>query len=316
MRDVKVSYRVNADGKQIKKYLVTGGAGFIGSNIVESLIRDGHEVVVLDNFHTGSFDNLKNISEKLTVMKGNINNSVEEIDGVFHLGIPSSTPMYKQNKYLMGQTINEFIYLLNTYPDTKIVFSFSSSIYNGITPPHREYASALVTDFYTETRIAMERLASLYNTLYGNKVVALRLFSVYGPHEQAKGMYANMITQMLWKMIRNERPVIYGDGTQTRDFIRVEDVVNAFRTVMDSIIQSGRFNVGTGVAHSFNDVASTLNKELGKNIEPVYVENPLKNYVHDTLADTEKTFKWFGFKAKISFNEGIRKTIDEHMGTK
>jgi UDP-glucose 4-epimerase len=315
MTECTVSYRLS-EGQQIKKYLVTGGAGFIGSNIVENLIKEGHEVVVLDNFHTGSRDNLKNIqSENLEIIKGDITHLPlnMDFDGIFHLGIPSSTPMYKDNKYLVGHTINEFLYLLNTHPTTKIVFSSSSSIYNGVTPPHREYSSPLVTDFYTETRIAMERLAQLYHTLYGNKVIALRLFSVYGPHEQAKGKYANMITQMLWDLQKGKEPIIYGDGTQTRDFIRVEDVVDAFKIAMDSIIQTGRFNVGTGVAHSFNDVLKILNKELGTDIAAFYILNPIKNYVHDTLADTEKMFRWFGFKAKISFEEGIRKLIDEHL---
>jgi len=322
MTDAKISYRVNDAGKQIKKYLVTGGAGFIGSNLVENLIRDEHEVVVLDNFHTGSLDNLKNIhSENLKILKGDIPHLPINLDfdGIFHFGIPSSTPMYKDNKYLMGHTINEFLYLLNTHPTTKIVYASSSSIYNGLSPPHVEYNTPRITDFYTETRISMERLSFLYHTLYGNKIIGLRMFSVYGPHEQAKGHYANMITQMLWKMQDFEPPVIYGDGMQTRDFIRVEDVVEAFKTVMDSLIEYGVYNVGTGVAHSFNDVLAALGKELGRGDElgkkPIvceYVENPIKNYVMHTLADTQKMTKHFGFKAKISFEEGIKKIIEDY----
>lgn len=313
MTEVKVTYRVNADGRPIKRYLVTGGAGFIGSNLVGNLINEGNEVVVLDNFHTGSHDNIIE-NDNLMVIKGDITTSVDgKLDGIFHLGIPSSTPMYKKNKYLMGNTINEFLYLLNSYPDTKIVFASSSSIYNGLSPPHTEYNAPRITDFYTETRIAMERLAFLYNTLYGNKVIGLRLFSVYGPHEQAKGRYANMITQMLWKMQKDEPPVIYGDGTQTRDFIRVEDVVEAFKTTMDSIIEYGVFNVGTGVSHSFNDVLDALGEELGKKSAVVdYIENPLKNYVMHTQANTQKMMNYFGFKAKISFEDGIKLIVEDY----
>jgi UDP-glucose 4-epimerase len=217
--------------------------------------------------------------------------------------------MYKENQYLIGTTINEFLYLLQN-TTAKLVFASSSSVYNGIQSPHNEKAILKVTDFYAETRMAMERLAELYHMLYLNKIIALRLFSVYGEHEQAKGKYANMVTQMLWKMQKHESPVLYGDGSQTRDFIWVGDVVKAFKLAMEKDIDYGVFNIGTGSSYSFNDVITLLNKELGEKFNPTYKENPIKNYVEHTLADMDKTWTQFPeLRNTLPFKEGIKHLI-------
>jgi UDP-glucose 4-epimerase len=163
-----------------------------------------------------------------------------------------------------------------------------------------------VTDYYTECRYAIERLAKLYNILHGVRSVGLRLFSVYGPKEQYKGEYANVISQFLWLMKRDQPPIIFGDGTQTRDFIHVADVVEAFMLSAEKDFECEIFNVGTGIARSFNYVVDLINKILGKSIKPVYKPNPIKNYVYHTLADTTKAEKILGFKAKITLEEGIR----------
>ena len=163
-----------------------------------------------------------------------------------------------------------------------------------------------VTDFYTECRYAIERLAKLYNSLFGVKSVGLRFFSIYGPKEEFKKQYANIVSQFLWAMKRDESPVIFGDGTQTRDFTHVYDVVEALILAWKKDFECEIFNVGTGVAHSFNEIVEILNRLLGKNIKPIYKPNPIKNYVYHTLADTSKAEKMLGFKAKISLEEGLR----------
>jgi UDP-glucose 4-epimerase len=152
----------------------------------------------------------------------------------------------------------------------------------------------------------MERLAELYKRLYGIDYAALRFFSVYGPHEEAKGAYANIITQFLWSMKTAKAPVIFGDGTQTRDFIFVHDVVQAL--MMTAQRGTGIFNVGTGKAHSFNEVIDILNSRLGSKLVPEYKENSIENYVMHTLADTEK-MRALGFEAKYSLKEGIDKIV-------
>ena len=290
--------------------LVTGGAGFIGSNLVEALLRDGEEVVVLDNMHTGSPANLTGLQGSLRLIRASCNDlhGLElQPERIYHMGIPSSSPMYKANPLLVGEAINGFISVLELArrSGARLVYASSSSLYSGLLPPHREDMTIAVTDYYTEARLAMERLAELYHRLHGVPSAGMRFFSVYGPREESKKQYANMVSQFLWQMRRGEEPVIYGDGSQTRDFIHVHDVVRALRLAMASDFQ-GVLNVGTGRACSFNEVIGMINTELGTDIKQKYVENPIKNYVRDTLADTSKCREALGFQARISLEEGIR----------
>ncbi|NMB85471.1 MAG: NAD-dependent epimerase/dehydratase family protein [Methanothrix sp.] len=289
--------------------LVTGGAGFIGSNLVEDLLASGEEVVVLDNLHTGSLSNLEGLKGSLKVIEASCN----DLPGmdlcpekIYHLGIPSSSPMYKKNPYLVGEALNGFtaVFELARKFDARVVYASSSSLYNGLLPPHREDMAIEVTDYYTEARLAMERMAELYKRLFNVSSVGMRFFSVYGPKEEAKKQYANMISQFLWEMREGRAPVIYGDGSQTRDFTYVKDVVRALQMAMKSDYH-GILNVGTGIAHSFNDVIAILNKKLGTDARPKYMENPIKNYVPHTLADTTKAEKEIGFKATTSLDAGL-----------
>jgi UDP-glucose 4-epimerase len=292
--------------------LVTGGAGFIGSNLVEALV-DEHEVTVLDNFHTGSMENLKSVTADIRVIEESCNDVLSldiSPEVIFHLGIPSSSPMYKENPFLTGEAINGMIAIMELAKRSgskKVVFAASSSVYNGLPTPHREDANIMVTDYYTEARLAIERIAQLYNKLYDIDFAGLRFFSVYGPHEEAKGSFANMVSQFLWEMKKGNAPVIYGDGSQSRDFVFVEDVVDAL--ILTSKRGTGIFNVGTGIAHSFKDVIDILNYKLDQQIEPVYVDNIIKNYVMHTQADTSKA-KMLGFKAQVSLEEGIGKIVN------
>ncbi|MFH1785485.1 MAG: NAD-dependent epimerase/dehydratase family protein [Candidatus Micrarchaeota archaeon] len=296
------------------KFLVTGGAGFIGSNLVERLVKEGHEVTVLDNLHTGSETNLSSVKDKIKFINGNaskISEINEKFDGIFHNGIYSSSPMYRDDLRLIAQVIDEFISILEyaRKHNTKVVFASSSSVYSGLMPPHKEDMQIKVTDFYTEARLPLERLAELYNKLYGTKVIGLRYFSVYGPHEESKGQYANLITQFLWAMKKNEAPVIFGDGNQKRDFTYVGDVVEANLLSMNSKVDFGIFNVGTGATYTLNDMCKLLSKKMSKDIKPTYVPNPIKNYVQYTQADTTKAENILGFKAKLTLETGIEKLL-------
>jgi UDP-glucose 4-epimerase len=293
--------------------LVTGGAGFIGSNLVEDLLRAGEDVLVLDNMHTGSAENLAGLEGRLELIQKSCNDlSTLDIhpQKIYHLGIPSSSPMYKRNPCLVGEAINGFIsiYELARRSGSRVVYASSSSLYNGILPPHREDMAIGVTDYYTEARLAMERMAELYQRLYGIASVGLRFFSVYGPREGSKKQYANMVTQFLWDMKAGKRPLVYGDGTQTRDFTYVLDVVRAMRLAMDSDYH-GILNVGTGEAWSFNEVIELLNRMMDLSLEAQYTENPIKNYVLQTLADTAKAERTIGFKSRFGLKEGIVEMI-------
>jgi len=288
--------------------LVTGGCGFIGSNLVERLVKDGHSVTIFDNLTTGNTGNIDGLKARFfNKPYSQISSVAPNLDAIFHLGIPSSSPMYKQNPKLVGEAINDAIEIFGYAKDRgcKVVYASSSSIYNGNDPPYREDMPIYVTDYYTECRYAIERLAKLHNTLYSVKSVGLRFFSVYGPKEEYKGRYANTLSQFLWAMLKDERPVIYSDGNQTRDFVYVTDVVEALTLAMKKDFACEIFNVGTGVAKSFNDVIGMLNEVLNKNIEPVYKPNPIKNYVYLTLADTSKAESILGFGAKVPLKRGI-----------
>lgn len=169
-----------------------------------------------------------------------------------------------------------------------------------------------VKDYYSECRYAMERLAKLYYSLYTIRSIGLRFFSVYGPHEEYKKSYANIITQFLWKMRNGQNPTVYGNGNQSRDFTYVEDAVDACILAAKSKIECAIFNVGTGIETSFNQIIELLNSQLGTSIEPSYSKNPIKNYVQNTLADTAKATKELGFTAKYKLEEGVNKTIRYH----
>ena len=292
--------------------IVTGGCGFIGSNLVERLLEEGHRVTVFDNLSTGNLKNIEGLDVKFfNEPYEKIPFLVRDIDVIFHLGIPSSSPMYKREPHLVGKAINEAITILEYARKNKckIVYASTSSLYNGNPTPYKEDMPIYVTDYYTECRYAIERLAELYNSLFNVKSVGLRLFSVYGPKEEYKGEYANIVSQFLWLMERDEPPIIFGDGSQTRDFIYVKDVVEAFMLAAEKEFNYEILNVGTGVAYSFNEVVDLINKLLGKNIKPIYKPNPIKNYVYHTLADTTKAERILGFKAKVSLEEGIKNLI-------
>lgn len=301
------------------KILVTGGAGFIGSNLVEKLVKDKNEVVVLDNLHSGSLTNLKDVMEKVQFVHGSCSNvyhfvGVPDVDLIIHLGMASSSPMYKENPLLFGDVINGAINVFEFAKKKgikKVIYASSSSLYNSLNPPHHESMKIEVTDFYTEARLGVERIAQLYYNLYGITSVGLRLFSVYGMHEEAKGKYANIISQFLWEMQGGKSPVIYGNGEQRRDFTFVDDIVDAFTSFIPTDVGCEIYNVGTGISHSFNEVVEVLNAKLGTKITPAYIEMPMKNYVDRTLSDTIK-MNGTGYRAKYTLETGIDKLLNAH----
>jgi len=292
------------------KILVTGGLGFIGSNIVERLVADGHNVTVLDNESLGNEANVASVADKIEIVKsdaGKIGEPGGDFNVILHQGIYSSSPMYKKNKHLTSTIVDEMISVLEYAREngSRVVFASSSSLYNQNDPPHKENMDIKVTDFYTEGRYAMERIAELYYRLYNVRSIGLRYFSVYGPHEKYKGKYANLITQFLWAMKKNEKIVIFGDGKQTRDFTHVDDIIEANILAMNSQIDFGIYNAGTGKSVEINEMVKMLAEKLGKDPEIEHVENKIKNYVAHTRADTSKAEKDLGFKIKVGLGKGL-----------
>jgi UDP-glucose 4-epimerase len=300
-----------------KSIIVTGGAGFIGSNLVERLAGE-NKVYVIDNMHTGSKENLRHAMKvgDVELIKDdakNIGRKGIDADYVFHLGIYSSSPMYKENPSLVGEVVDGIISVLEYAKahDVPIVFASTSSIYNGLKPPHKEDMIPKVTDYYTEARISCERLAELYAKLHGIDIAAMRFFSVYGKHEESKGRYANLVSQFLWAIMKGEQPTIYGNGEQRRDFIFADDVAEAMLLAAKKNRGFNTYNVGTGRNYSLNELVEMLNSELSTDIKPKYVKMPMNNYVFETLAHTEKAERMLGFKAKTPLKKGI-KILEEY----
>jgi UDP-glucose 4-epimerase len=297
-------------------YLVTGGLGFIGSNIAKKLIADGNKVWVIDNLHTGSYENKP---EGAAVVEGVAGKAAEvglpKMDAVFHDGIYSSSPMYKEDPSLVAKSMDDFLRMLDfcRRNDCPLVFASTSSVYNGVKPPQREDAEIRPLDLYSETRLYMERVSELYAKMYGMNIAGMRYFSVYGPGERAKKQYANLVSQFLWAMQKDEAPVIYGDGSQTRDLTYVDDVVRANLLAAEKIRGFEALNVGTGRYYTMNQLVGMLNKALGKDIKPKYVENPIKNYVEYTQADVSKAREKIGFEAQVSLEEGIGRLVELYL---
>lgn len=301
------------------KILVTGGAGFIGSSIANYYYNLGHEVTVIDDLSLGVEKNLnRNIKlMRESVLSNTLNiPNVFDVDYIFHDAALSSSPMFKDrevwglNTNVMGLT--RVLSLAVQHHVKKVIFASSSSLYNGLKRPFSECLRVTPKTFYETSFRCREIIARSYWLEYGLSSTALRYFSVFGPNEWHKGEYANNISQFLWSIRKGLPPIIYGDGTQTRDFIYIDDVVRANDLAMK---QKGKgffiYNVGTGSETSFNEVVSILNTYLKTFVKPIYMEIPIKNYVWYTKANTTRAEKTLGFKAKFGIYDGIKELVNK-----
>jgi UDP-glucose 4-epimerase len=303
------------------KALVTGGAGFIGSNLAKMLVEQGLDVTVLDNLSLGVEENLSSIRDKIKFVKGDICNRelvfhlTEGMDFVFNQAAASSSPMFHDDfRRSVAVNTDGFVNVLDAAKAAnvkRVIYASSSSIYGDNAPPHREDMKVVPTNFYSATKLHNEHLAKIYTKQFGLQTVGFRYFSVYGPNERAKGKFANTVSQFMWDMKEGKRPLIYGDGSQTRDFTFVKDIcrANILATDMSKNIGGEVFNLGTGIAKSFNDTIVMLNAALGTNIDAERIANPISNYVAHTLADTTKAEQLLGFKAEYSLEDGLKEIV-------
>jgi len=302
--------------------LVTGGAGFIGSNIVEKLVEKDVEVVVLDDLFLGSEDNLEQVRDEIEFIEGSVleeekvSEAMQGVDVVFHQAARSSSPMHKENP-AEGARVNieGFINIAEAAVEEgadKIVYASTSSMYGSVSPPHTEDMDLEPTNLYTASKMSREMYARCYSYTEKIETTGLRYFSVFGPHEKAKGKYANVVTQFLWKMQKGEQPVIWGDGTQERDFVYVEDVAEANIKAADTKekLNGEVINVGAGKPVTFNEVVEKLNEALGKDIEPEKIENPRDKYVHEHKAENGKAQELLEWTPQHGFEEGLKKTVE------
>ncbi|WP_435157055.1 NAD-dependent epimerase/dehydratase family protein [Haladaptatus sp. DFWS20] len=301
-----------------KRILVTGRAGFIGSNLANYLAQS-NDVIVVDDGYLGTPDNLDDAVEfyERSVLEDDL---PTDVDVVFHLAALSSYKMHEENP-TKGVRVNVEGFV-NTVEQARndgcetVVYASTSSIYGNRTEPSPEDMDVTVNTGYEASKLARERYAEYFANHYDMHMAGMRFFSVYqgyGGAEKHKGEFANVIAQFADDIANGESPVIYGDGTQTRDFTHVDDIVRGLELAAEHQL-TGIYNLGTGESYDFNTVVEMLNDELGTNIEPEYVENPLSDdvYVHDTMADTTAMYEATGWEPEIGFEEGIERVCRQY----
>lgn len=300
------------------RILVTGGAGFIGSNLANHL-ADENDVIAIDDEYLGTPDNLApNVDyRRQSVLDDDL---PTDVDIVFHLAALSSYAMHEDDP-CRGVRVNieGFVNTVRSARDSgcdTVVYASTSSIYGTQTEPSPVDMPVSVNTAYEASKLGRERYAEYFNNHYGMQLTGLRLFSVYqgyGGSESHKQRFANVIAQFADDIASGNPPTLYGDGTQTRDFVHVDDVVHAFELASEDELD-GVFNVGTGEAHSFNTVVQMINDHLGTDIDPVYIENPLPDsvYVHDTCADSTAFQDATGWEPAINLHEGIARVCAQY----
>jgi len=304
---------------QGKRILVTGGAGFIGSNLANYLAAD-NDVVALDDRYLGTPENLNDDVEfvEASVLDDDL---PTDVDVVFHIAALSSLMMHEEDP-ARGARVNVEGFV-NTVEQARqdgcetVVYASTSSIYGDRTDPSPEDMAVSVNTGYEASKLARERYGEYFSNYHDLSMAGMRFFSVYQGMEEGaeghKGEYANLIAQFADDIANDRRPEIWGDGTQTRDFTHVDDIVRGLELAADTELD-GIYNLGTGEQYSFNHLVDALNEALGTDIEPVYEENPIPEdiYVHDTMADPSKMQEATGWEPQISFEEGIERVCSQY----
>ena len=297
------------------KYVITGGAGFIGSHITKTLVEQGHNVTILDNLNTGKEKNLELIKEKINFVKGDIrdNKLLEEImvdtDGVFHqAALASVQDSFSKPDEYHDVNVNgtENILKLAKKNDFKVVYASSSSVYgNPEKIPIKESDSKKPINPYAETKLRKEELAVKYSKI-GVKVIGLRYFNVFGKGQSKE--YAGVLKLFLERIRDGLPPKINGDGTQFRDFVFVGDVAEANIMSMKSEVNHEFFNVGTNTSITILDLAKTIIKFSGLNIEPIFGPS-LKGDVMKTIADISLIKEKIGWQPKVMLESWMNEII-------
>ncbi len=303
------------------RFLVTGGAGFIGSNIVRSLLNDGHEVRVLDDFSTGRHTNIEDLKEDIEVFEGSICDDdllktvFEGIEYCLHQAAIPSVPLSVEkpretNRVNVEGTIKVFLAARDA-GIRRVVFASSSSVYGNVEKmPVREDIPVNPISPYAVNKATDEMYAKVFSDLYDMDIVALRYFNVFGPFQDPKSAYAAVVPIFVRKMLAGQRPQIFGDGLQSRDFSYVDNVVSA--NVMAVTYEkdiAGAYNIACGYTTNLIKLVDYLNQALGTEIEADFLPER-KGDIKHSFADISKAKQTFGYQPKVLIDEGIRKTAE------
>ncbi len=303
----------------MKKVLVTGGAGFIGSNFC-NLNREKYEIVVLDNLLLGDE---KNLHKDIKFILGDacdyqtLQNCDSDFDIILHFAGTSSAPMFLPD-FDKGykNSVDSFLNVLKFSKECgakKVLYASTSSIYGNQELPLTEKKKVFPTNYYSVSKLFYENAASAFHNLNkGIDTIGFRFMSVYGPNEEAKGQFANVLSQFIWDFARGKSPIIFGDGTQSRDFTNVVDIVSAITGAIEYEKKLGNeiFNIGTGKAVTLNKMIEIIRKVMKTELEPKYIENPVKeNYIAAQMADISKISSVLGFNPSIDLETGIANQV-------
>ena len=302
-----------------RRVLVTGGAGFIGAAIANRLAATD-EVIALDDCSLGTPENLDDRVEfvEASVLDDGL---PVDVDVVMHLAALSSLPMHEDDP-ARGARVNVegFVNVVDQARRAgceTVVYASTSSVYGDRVEPTTEDGPVTATTAYEASKLARERYAEHFAERYGMSIAGLRYFSVYqgfAGTEGHKGRYANLIAQFADDVANGRSPEIWGDGTQTRDFVHVDDAVEAAVRVADAEL-SGVYNVGTGERYSLAYLVERLNDLLDASVEPRFLENPIPEdvYVHHTCADASKLREETGWKPTVGFEEGLKRVCSPYL---
>lgn len=304
-------------------FLVTGGAGFIGSHIVQALLEKGERVRVLDNFASGKRENLEALGGDLEVIEGDLRDSVivqravQKVQFVLHQGALPSVQRSIQDPATTFEvntrgTLNLLLAAREAHVQ-RVVYASSSSIY-GDNPalPKQEDMLPAPKSPYAASKLAGEFLCQVFSQVYGLETVILRYFNIFGPRQDPASPYAAVIPKFINAMLKGEKPVIYGDGNQSRDFTYIANVVAANLAALDAEEVSGEvFNIACGARYRVLDLVAALNEILGKGILPTHAD-PRPGDVRHSQADISKARRALGYTVAVDFLEGLRRTVAWH----
>ncbi|PJA01255.1 LPS biosynthesis protein WbpP [bacterium (Candidatus Gribaldobacteria) CG_4_10_14_0_2_um_filter_41_16] len=301
------------------KILITGGAGFIGSNLAEKLAGQGQQVAVLDNLATGRLSNLKKIENQIQFIQADIRDldslreSFKGFDFVFHLAALPGVFFSVQKPDQCNQTnIEGTLNVLLAARDNKVkrvVFASSSSIYGGCFDINQEDQKPQPLSPYATSKITGEYYARNFYDLFGLETVCLRFFNVFGPHQNPESEYAAVIPLFIKLALIDQQPIIFGDGQQSRDFTFVENVIDGMILAMNSPKAAGEvFNLACGDNITVNRLVETIGQILGKKITPIY-QAARPGDIYRSQANSDKIKTMLGFAPKVNFEDGLAKTI-------
>ena len=314
----------------MSQYLVTGGAGFIGSNLVRFILSQGHRVAVLDNFSTGKRENLVDILHQITLFEGDIRNkntvalAMQDCDAVFHQGALGSVPRSVEDPVAshdvnVNGTIN-ILEVARSLGIKRVIFAASSSAYgNQPISPKQEDMPVMPISPYAASKVSCEAYMQAYAGAFGMETVSLRYFNVFGPRQDPFGAYAAVIPAFVSKLLNNESPIVYGDGEQSRDFCYIENVCQANWLAANAPpdkCDGKPINIACHESITLNQILDQLHTLLRTNIKTVYQSERVGDVKH-SFANIDRANEKIGYSPLVNFVQGLEMAIDwyrENLG--